>query len=81
MSKSMGKIMREWMESNGYGGLRNYGEDCFCEVSDMMPCGFAPHSCEPARAYPCVASRCGSVSCEGGDFCLRTEEEAERWGA
>jgi hypothetical protein len=50
-------IVEEWLRSKGYTGL--YGEECGCEIDDLMPCagwdnGF--DMCHPGYKHGCPAT-------------------------
>lgn len=58
MAKNIREIVNEWLKVNGYEGLA--GDDCGCEVDDLMPCD------EPDVIH-CVAGH--KIPCPDGDDC------------
>ncbi len=58
------QIIKEWLGKNGYDGLT--GEECGCQLSDLMPCN-DPNIflCEAGYKVPCP----GEEYCEAGGGC------------
>lgn len=56
------EIVEKWLIDNGYEGLS--GEDCGCEVGDLMPCD-EPGNCEAGHKIPCP----GQEDCVNGGGC------------
>lgn len=40
------EILTDWLQSNGYDGLYDSSDNCFCLISDLMPCNSCPDFCE-----------------------------------
>jgi hypothetical protein len=44
-------IVVKWLTANGYDGL--YGDECGCDISDIMPCGEFGSECKAGYKMPC----------------------------
>ena len=80
MSKTVGDIVNEYIETGGYGGLYCSDEPCGCFVGDLVPCGGDFYSCAPGYRVECKV--CGLpliVSTEGATLeceeCLSQGED------
>lgn len=40
------EILVEWLQSNGYDGLYDDCDGCFCLIADLMPCNDCPDMCQ-----------------------------------
>ena len=45
------QIVTEYLEANGFDGLA--GDDCGCELDDLMVCCVDSGSCKPGRKREC----------------------------
>ena len=57
---SVRRIVREWLENNGYDGLVNRDGECGCPLDDLMPCENSIAGlgdCEPAYMFDCIRCR------------------------
>ena len=48
---NLGDITKKWLQENGFEGLT--GDDCGCEIGDLMPCDAPNINCEPGYKVPC----------------------------
>ena len=62
------KIVAKYLLENGFDGLVEYGSDCGCEISDLMPCESSCYDCEPG--YKRVAD-----PSTGWDFTISTTKQ------
>ncbi len=60
------KIVKEWLEQNGYDGLA--GDECGCKLDELCPCddGF-PDNCVAGHLVPCPCE--DKEDCEHGGDC------------
>jgi hypothetical protein len=56
-------IVKDYLEANGYDGLRNSDGECGCELSDLSPLDCLEKSCSPGYKVTCVPGDCPA---EGG---------------
>lgn len=47
------KIMKKYLEENGFHCLVYPEIECGCRVDDLFPCGSCPDDCQPGYAHPC----------------------------
>ena len=45
------EIIIEYLKANGFDGLA--GDECGCEISDLVPCDSDPCNCVPGYKVPC----------------------------
>ncbi len=60
-TKSMRDIVGEWLKQNGYDGLA--GNECGCELGDLMCCDEPRADCVAGHKITCPCSR---ADAEGG---------------
>jgi len=61
MSKTVGDIVKEYLQNNGYSGL--CGDDCVCELDDLFLCGEIDFDC--VAGYKSECPTCANIShCE-----------------
>ena len=46
------EIVAEWLKANGYDGLAG-GNDCGCDLDDLMPCNEIWEDCVAGHKVPC----------------------------
>ena len=46
------KIVKEYLEKNGYDGL--FYDDCSCYLEDLIPCGENFEWCQPGYVGACI---------------------------
>lgn len=68
------EIVKEWLKSNGYGGL--YSGECGCCLDDLAPCSCMDEDCEPGykkiKTEACKKDCMFEEDCE--DFCIVKEK-------
>ena len=65
---TVAEIVREWLEQRSYDGLFN--DDCGCQLSDLMPCGYPQPDCEAGYRREGCTPECGA----GCDFHICREK-------
>jgi len=62
------EIVRAYLAQHGYSGL--VGDDCGCEIDDLLECGNCPMDCVPGH----------KVACPNGEYLIcPTKELPENW--
>ena len=72
------EIVKNWLKENGYEGLA--GDNCGCELDDLMPCEQPGIECQPGYKNICPgADKCDhSEECPApntGIMCMSTKKE------
>lgn len=52
-NKTVLEIVKDYLSSNGYGGLFNEDADCGCQLSDLSPCDSPCMDCEAGYKVAC----------------------------
>ena len=72
-------ICTEWLKAHGFDGLA--GDECGCEISDLMPCDEPMVSCEAGHKRICSECKdkdvCELKAAYDCDWCISTRQEAE----
>jgi hypothetical protein len=58
-------IVLQYLKDNGYSGLISTGQECGCEIDDLMPCEQPSQDCTPG--YKCTCEYCAR---EGSTFSI-----------
>ncbi|HUX59207.1 MAG TPA: hypothetical protein VMV77_19710 [Bacteroidales bacterium] len=67
--------LREYLEDDGYEGLA--GDNCGCELNDLMACGGDGLDCEPGYKVPCTEEcEYHDQGCEWHITTVKPESEA-----
>lgn len=79
------KIVKAYLQANGYTGLVNGDVPCGCEISDLMPCDSEDMAnCKPGYKHLC--RRCpAKKDCEvegghndGGEWCISISKDTPK---
>lgn len=69
---TLDKIIKDYLEKNGYAGLANVGFECGCGLDNLQCCDEPPWDCVPGHKVSC--SECGKMNClyipEAGGGCI-----------
>ena len=69
------EMVIEYLKTNGYDGLA--GDECGCEISDLMPCGEFGYDCYGGYKITMGNKLCNDCEykSECGGWCIRVEGE------
>lgn len=69
--KTAKQIVKDYLIENGYDGL--CGDECSCEIDDLMACGEFGSDCVPGWNAVCKGCE------EFGDKCIVADPEKKCW--
>lgn len=72
------EIIKEHLKANGFDGL--CGDDCTCDLEDLVPCMEDFGHCEPGYKIPCTGDQPECPADGNCDWHMTTEKPAERYG-
>jgi len=69
------EIVRKWLQENGYTGL--YGDDCGCEIADLMPCDSEDAiNCKAGYKVKCTKDCEHDFDYKEGNWHVQADKEA-----
>jgi len=63
-NKTVQDIIKDYLKTNGFGGLFNADGECACELLDLFPCEAPGEKCEAG-----YKSECNPDTCNFGGYC------------
>jgi len=51
MSQTVIKIVKQYLQDNGFTGLVDPNAPCGCSLEDLKPCGMDPSECQPGHLH------------------------------
>ena len=70
------EILESWLKEHGYDGL--IGDECGCEIGDLVPCDCWPSDCQPGYKHECPGKdgcKFPIEWCDGADWCMQPTKQ------